>query len=233
MNLADAKQVWSYATTNEVESSPLVLDGKVYIGSSDACLYALGAADGKLEWKYETGDRILGAPNWTRSPAGATWILVGSYDFKLHCVDAQTGQAAWTYETGNYINGSPAIGQGVTAFGGCDAILHVVSMADGKLVRDVEAGAYIAGSAAIKDGVAYFGHYENTFQAVNLKEGKVVWSYKNRPFPYFSSPAVGKDRVIFGGAGQTAALRAVGGRQADLVVRHAREGGQLAGRLRR
>jgi eukaryotic-like serine/threonine-protein kinase len=32
-----------------------------------------------------------------------------------------------------------------------------------------------------------------------LKEGNLVWSYKDRSFPYFSSPAVTQDRVIFGG----------------------------------
>ena len=55
----------------------------------DDFLYALEAATGKLLWKYETGDKILGAPNWMKSPEGdATWVLVGSYDNKLHCVDA-------------------------------------------------------------------------------------------------------------------------------------------------
>ena len=44
-------------------------------------------ATGKLAWKYETGDKILGAPNWVKS-GSATRVLAGSYDFKLHCVDA-------------------------------------------------------------------------------------------------------------------------------------------------
>ena len=34
---------------------------------------------------------------------------------------------------------------------------------------------------------------------MDLKAGKQVWSFRDREFPYFSTPAVTKDRVIFGG----------------------------------
>lgn len=150
--------------------------------------------------EVQTGDRILGAPNWVKSPDGsALWILVGSYDFKLHCVDAGTGRSNWVYETGNYINGSPAVFANQTVFGGCDAILHVIGLAKGEQVKEVEAGAYIAGSVAVADHRAYVGQYENEFLGVDLAEGKVLWRYKDRSFPYFSSPAVTADKVVFGG----------------------------------
>ena len=84
-------------------------------------------------------------PNWLRTAAGQTRVVVGSYDGKLHCVDAATGQALWTYETGNYINGAPAIVQGRIIFCGCDALLHVID-GDGQKVGETDAGAYIAGS---------------------------------------------------------------------------------------
>ncbi|MGB0583341.1 MAG: PQQ-binding-like beta-propeller repeat protein, partial [Limisphaerales bacterium] len=103
--------------------------------------------------------------------------------------------------TGNYINGSPAIDPklAVTAFGGCDAILHVINVETGEKVTEIEAGAYVAGSAALTDGQAFFGHYENEYQRIDLVKGTNIWSYRDRNFPYFSSPAVTKDVVIFGG----------------------------------
>ena len=33
----------------------------------------------------------------------------------------------------------------------------------------------------------------------DLKAGKQAWSFRDRNFPYFSSPAVARDRVVFGG----------------------------------
>ena len=224
LNATNGSKIWSFKTAGHVESSPLFLDGKIFIGSSDGFLYALDAKSGQQIWKYETSDKILGAPNWFVQPltpplspsdgervsegqvrgSSKTNILVGSYDFRLHCVDAATGKSNWVYESSNYINGSPAIADGKTVFGGCDAILHVISLADGKESKQIEAGAYVAASPAIQNGRAYFGHFDNEFLCVDLKKDSgtnspVVWRFKDREFPYFSSPAVAKDRVVFGG----------------------------------
>jgi eukaryotic-like serine/threonine-protein kinase len=201
LDLRTGHKVWSFKAGDAVESSPLVLGGKVFVGSTDAHVYALDGATGKELWKFQTGDKILSGPNWVASTnaAGAPWILVGSYDYKLYSLDSETGKTNWTYETGNYINGSPAVAGGQTVFGGCDALLHVIALADGTKVKQVEAGAYIAGSGAFEDNRVYIGHYENEFICVDLNEGKRVWTFKDRSFPYFSSPAVTPDRVIFGG----------------------------------
>src|ERR1051325_3349841 len=48
-------------------------------------------------------------------------------------------------------------------------------------------------------GRAYFGHMENEFVCVDLEKGTNVWSYRDRAFPYYSSPAVTSNRVVFGG----------------------------------
>jgi outer membrane protein assembly factor BamB len=133
LNLKDGSFIWKFETLGNVESSPLVLGDDVYMGSGDGFVYKLSAKDGKLIWKYETEDQVLGAPNWIQSPDGKeTWILAGSYDFRLHCIRAKDGSKVWDYETGNYINGSPAVSNGQTVFGGCDALLHVIQVSDGK-----------------------------------------------------------------------------------------------------
>lgn len=200
VDLKSGQKVWTFPTEGEIESSPLLLEGKVFFGSVDGLLYALDAKTGKEVWKVKTEDKILGAPNWFSPGLGKSpWILAGSYDFRLYCVDSATGKTNWTYETGNYINGAPAVANGQTVFGGCDALLHVIGIADGQKVKEVEAGAYIAGSGALDAGRFYVGHYENEFICADLGESKIAWKFKDRAFPYFSSPALTKDRVIFGG----------------------------------
>ena len=200
LNLADGKKIWSFRSDGPVESSPLVLDGTVFFGTANTNVYAVDAATGKPVWSFGLEDKILSSPNWVQSPGSERKdILVGGYDFKLYSLGATTGRTNWIFETGNYINGTPAIGDGVTAFGGCDAIIHVVDVTQGKKQKEIEAGAYIAASGALVDGRLYVGHYENAFLCVDLREGKIAWSYKDRAFPYFSSPAVTADRVIVGG----------------------------------
>ncbi len=196
------KSAWKFKTEGTIESAPLVLNGIVYTGSEDGKVYALDSKTGKKVWDYQTDDKVIGAPNWIKNPNGGNpAILVGSHDYLLYSFDSKTGKTNWTYETDNYINGSPAVDPklAVTAFGGCDAILHVINVETGEKVKEIEAGAYVAGSAALIDGQAFFGHYDNEYQRVDLMKGTNIWTYHDRRFPFFSSPAVTKDRVIFGG----------------------------------
>ncbi len=200
LNLNDGTRRWAFKADGPIESSPLILDGKVYFGTGNTNVYCLNAETGKEVWRFGMEDQVLSSPNWSISPDGKSkHILVGGYDFKLYSLDSQTGKTNWVFETGNKINGSPAIGDGVTAFGGCDAVVHILEVATGTQVKEVEAGAYIAASGALVDGRLYVGHYENAFLCVDLKKGEIVWTYRDRNFPYFSSPAVTKDRVVFGG----------------------------------
>ena len=62
MALTDGKRRWIFETGGDVDSSPVICDGKVLFGSRDGRLYALNAADGKELWSYEIGAAIVGAP---------------------------------------------------------------------------------------------------------------------------------------------------------------------------
>ncbi|MAB80717.1 MAG: Pyrrolo-quinoline quinone [Planctomycetes bacterium] len=200
LDAGSGAEVWAFQTQDIIEAPPLVLDGRVFVGSSDFFFYALNAETGELVWKVETDDKILGGANFTRMQDGAR-VLVGSYDTYLYCFDPATGETLWKYGTENYVNGTPAILDGRVIFGGCDAVLHVVSATTGRAVKTLELGSecHVAGSAALADGRAYFGHYGNQFVCVDLEKEKVVWSYDSPRHPFFSSPAIGTDRIVFGG----------------------------------
>jgi len=184
---------------DNVQATPIVVGGAVIVGSSDGYLYSLAADTGQIKWKYRTDDKILGAATATSAPVGkGTWIIVGSYDNRVHCVNAATGKKVWTYETDNYVNGSPVVHDGKVLFGGCDGVLHVVKLATGTKIRTIEIGDYIAGTIALDGSLAYLGHYGNQVVCANVDTGKIVWTYRDRMFPYFSSPAVTTDRVVIG-----------------------------------
>lgn len=196
-------RLWTHATGDVIEAPPLVHGGAVYIGSSDYAFYALDAASGELRWKQETADRILGGANVT-SAAGETRILVGSYDSNLYCFAAADGAVRWKYATSNYVNGTPAVLGERVVFGGCDAFLHVVSAASGAGLAKIALGpdAHVAGSAALageREPRAYLGHYGNAFVCVDLAKNELAWSYAPGDEPFFSSPAVAGERVVFGG----------------------------------
>lgn len=200
LRLTDGRRLWSFKAGDVVEATPLIVGGAVVFGSADHWLYSLDAGTGKLRWKYKTDDKILGGANEGTVAGGKkTLIVVGSYDNRVHCVDAGTGHRMWTYETDNYVNGSPVVYEGKVIVGGCDGVLHVMRLSDGKKIRAIVIGDYIAATAAVDGRYAYLGHYGNKVVCADLAAGRIVWTYVDRLFPYFSSPAVSSDRVVIGG----------------------------------
>jgi len=198
----DAKtgeKVWAFKAEDAIEAPPTVHGKRVFIGSVDAFVYCLDAESGELKWKYQTEDKITGAVNLSTRADGKTIAVVGSHDTYLHCLDAESGELLWKYETANFINGTPVVAEGMTMFGGCDGLIHVVSLADGKKVREIEIGGYVIGSAAARGSEVYVGHYGNRFVCADIREGKIVWEYRDRNFPFASSPALTDEKVVFGG----------------------------------
>ena len=61
---------WKYTTGGAVESSPAVVGGVVYIGSSDDKVYALNATNGAKLWSYTTGGQFL-----PLQPLSAEWYM--------------------------------------------------------------------------------------------------------------------------------------------------------------
>lgn len=201
LDLLTGQELWTFDTEDDIEASPLLLENAVYIGNLSGEFFCLDALSGQEIWRYKCGSSIYGSANWVRDPNGpGFWILVGSYDNRMYCLDATTGELKWVYETDNFINGAPSTDGTYVVFGGCDEILHIVSVIDGTKAGEVWAGSYIPGSAALVDNLAYLGHYDNQLVAIDLIEKDIVWTYedKEHPGPFFSSPAVTKDRVVIG-----------------------------------
>lgn len=201
INLTDGSQVWEFDTGDDIEASPLLLDGAIYVGNLSGEFFSLDARTGQVRWKYKCTNSIYGSANWVRDPKDQKLlILVGSYDNRIYCLDAATGKLNWSYETDNYINGAPATDGVHVVFGGCDELLHILSVLDGKKTGEVWAGSYIPGSAALVENRAYLGHYGNKLVCIDTDEKKIVWEYEDEDHPdaFFSSPAVGKDRVLIG-----------------------------------
>jgi len=201
IGLLNGKKVWEFDTEDDVEASPLLLDQTLFIGNLSGNFFALDALSGRIKWEYEISGEIMGSANWVAVPnSSKKLVLVGSYDTKMYCFNAETGDLEWTYETDYYINGAPATDGQHVVFGGCDEMLHIVSVIDGTKKGEVWAGSYIAGSAALVDNRAYVGHYDSKLVCIDLAEQKIVWEYEDKESrgEFFSSPAVGNDRVIIG-----------------------------------
>ncbi|HVP93516.1 MAG TPA: PQQ-binding-like beta-propeller repeat protein, partial [Acidobacteriota bacterium] len=94
--------LWSYLTGGYVDSSPAVVDGVVYVGSTDSNVYALNASSGAVVWSYMTDGVVESSPAVVDGV-----VFVGSCDKKVYALNATTGEFVWSYITGGVVDSSP------------------------------------------------------------------------------------------------------------------------------
>jgi len=188
----DAALLWNYETQDTIFSSPAVVEGAVYVGSSDNYLYALEATSGKLLWKYLTGAGINSSPAVVEGT-----VYVGSFDNNLYAVEAKSGELLWKYLTGADINSSPAVAEGTVYVGSSDNNLYALEATSGKLLWKYLTGADINSSPAVAEGTVYVGSSDNNLYAVEAKSGELLWKYLTGA-DVRSSPAVVEGTVYVG-----------------------------------
>jgi outer membrane protein assembly factor BamB len=123
ISLAQSGAAVASATSARYKSmygSPVIYDGKVYIGdgytftTTAAKFRALSANDLSQIWAFPPS----GSQSFFSSAAVAYGkVFVGSVDDNLYALDAQTGAVVWNYATGGDIWSSPAISDGKVFIG--------------------------------------------------------------------------------------------------------------------
>ncbi len=118
---------WNYATGKPVMSSPAVVNGVVYFGSTNHRVYSVNASTGTKLWSYLTGNHV-----WS-SPAVVNGVVYfGSDDGNIYALNARTGAKLWSYATANSIlYSSPAVANGVVYSASDDGNVYALNARTG------------------------------------------------------------------------------------------------------
>lgn len=106
-NVNELKLAWTgdFADGRGQESTPLVVDGVMYVSSSWSKVYAYEAATGKELWRYDPQVNPEKAQNACCDVVNrglAAWngkIYVGTIDGRLEAIDAKSGKLVWSKQT--------------------------------------------------------------------------------------------------------------------------------------
>jgi len=168
------KEVWHFQTASHTESSPYVVEGKVYIGAGDDGLYCLNAASGAEVWHFN-GLHIDANP-----VVAGNRLFVGAGVGDVHqepailCLATDTadkeGKVVWKHKLDLPAWGSPVVVGDLVYFG----------IGNGRFDEEERdpnpAGALLC---------------------VRAKDGEKEWRY-DVPDGVLSRPTVDRSRVYFG-----------------------------------
>lgn len=137
-NVGELGVAWTYdlATNRGVESTPIVVDGVMYVTSAWSVVYALDAKTGEEKWVYDPqADRAVGVKACcdvvNRGVAVYDGkVYVGVIDGRLEALNAETGQVIWSKVTVDQekpytITGAPRVVNGKVLIGNGGAELGV------------------------------------------------------------------------------------------------------------
>jgi outer membrane protein assembly factor BamB len=182
---------WSFKTGNEISSSPVVVNGIVYFGSTDFKFYAVDADTGEKLWDFTAGSFV------ESSPAVSNGIVYfGSNDGRLYALDALTGKKIWDFQTKYPIKSSPAIANNTVYFGADDYCIYAVDATTGAKKWSFETGSHVMSSPVIANGILYVGTMDNACYALNAENGRFRLKMRTRE-EVVGSPIVSGDTVYF------------------------------------
>jgi outer membrane protein assembly factor BamB len=174
---------WKFGTGGGVVSTPVIAEGRVYVGSQDKNVYCLDARDGRRLWSFMTEARIKS------SVAVADGrVYVGPDDGYVYCLDAKNGTRLWRTEAGGYIEASfkavteirssPLVVGDRVYVGSLDTNLYCLDADSGDIVWTYKTEGYITSSPAVSDGAVYITSQESNSGAlykIDAGEGLLVW----------------------------------------------------------
>lgn len=210
---------WKFQTKGTIFSSPALVGGTLYIGSSDHNLYALNASTGEQKWAFKTASSVASSPAVAN---GTVYFL--SYDGNLYAVDASTGTLRWKFTTGGerrfaakHIHGaqpaaetmpdpfdvylsSPVVSQGSVFFGSGDGNIYSLDAATGKRNWKFQSGDVVHASPVLANGTLYIGSWDSYFYALDASSGKEKWRFKTGEDPdIHNQVGIQSSAVVAGG----------------------------------
>jgi len=161
------------------ESSPLVVDGVVYVGDWNGKVYALSAATGATRWTFQTGDKVKDAVAY----AGGR-VYFGSYDHHVYALNARTGKLVWRTAAQQRLGNrgtfysTPAVAYNRVYIGSTDGKVYSFGATSGKLRWSHGTGDYVYASPAVWQERVFAGSYNGTMYAFDAATGDVRWKFK-------------------------------------------------------
>jgi outer membrane protein assembly factor BamB len=181
----------------------------VYVGSDDGNVYALSAADGTEQWRFETPSSVRTSPaviggsideegvsNGTTDRS----VYVANIDGIVYALMASDGTEQWQFETDSWVRSSPAVADQSVYLGDDDGTVFALSATDGTEQWRYENDARVRSSPAVVDGSVYVGDDDGTVIALSTADGTEQWGSKPRV-------ASGRHRLWFSGPSKTGVRR--------------------------
>jgi outer membrane protein assembly factor BamB len=174
-----------------LQTSPILSDEYIYLGSLNGKFYKLNSADGKVIWEHDIKSQI----HSTCAVSGGK-IFFGSDNGILHCLNTD-GKKIWEFKTQASVFSAPLVFENRVFFGSFDSNYYCLNTDDGSLVWKTNLSSKIfSGSALIGSSGLITGGISGSLFSLDIKTGTVNWKFGTEGV-ITSTPLVSGEYVYF------------------------------------
>lgn len=172
------------------ETSPVVVDGTVYVGDWNGRVYALSAASGATRWSFQAAGKIKGGVAYSGGR-----VYFGDYAHHVYALDARTGKEVWSASAQQRLGSlatfysTPAVAYDRVYIGGTDGKMYSFGATSGKLRWSHDTGGYVYSSPAVYEQRVFAGSFTGDLYCFDAATGDVCWKYRTNG-PISGSPIV-------------------------------------------
>jgi len=194
-----AKILWRFRA-GAIESSPLLVENRLYFGSWDGHLYALDVRRPdrpRLLWSFDAGSEV----NSSAAYSGGS-VFFGTDSGNVYAIDARTGRERWRasayahFGSRQYFYATPTIAYGRVYIGNTDGTVYAFGARSGRLLWAQPAGTYVYTAAAVWRHEVIVGTYDGKLIAYDAATGARRWVY-DAPGAIHGAPTVLDGLVYF------------------------------------
>jgi outer membrane protein assembly factor BamB len=178
------RKLWVRKLNAHLESSPLAVNGTLYLGTDTTNLVALQASDGKTVWSFNSPGAVKASPSYDEGR-----VFDADYQSGIFALDAKTGKPIWRTNTskvppfgrGGFFS-SPAVAFGRVYVARDDGTVFALDEKTGKVDWSFATGGAVYGSPAAArvpgtPPTIYIGSENGRFFALDAHTGKPRWRY--------------------------------------------------------
>ena len=170
------RPAWQVSTGGQVESSPTIVNGVVYIGSDAGLVLAIAESTGTVLWTSTIASPGVSSPAVDES---AGLLVIGDSSGNVDAIStsgANTGSLVWSFPTDGTIPDTPIISGGRVYAGSSDGSEYALSESTGSLVWSTSIGGSPSATASVYQEDLFVGNSAGTLFNLSTANGTTNWT---------------------------------------------------------
>ena len=192
---AKPEVLWEYKTDSDksgFEGTPIIFDGKVFVGDFEGTVHAIDITTGKAVWTVKKKDGFV-----TAAAANQGCIVIGDFSGMIYCLDAITGKQVWAREIEQQIANGPNFYEDNVLLTSEGGTMFAMDLKTGELKWNYATGDQLRSSPTIWKTYSLLAGCDGRLHKIDLIQGESTGEGVPLESPTLSTPSViGKIAIV-------------------------------------